>query len=115
MPRLEVRKYLYDIQQAAKRIQTFTRSCSLSDYEANAMLRSAVERQLEIVGEAIGRLLRQEPGLEAAISQARRVVGLRNRLIHGYADISNDIVWAIATIDVPRLLAEVTTLLDSPE
>ena len=83
MPRLEVRKYLYDIQQACQKIQNFTRECSLADYEANEMLRSAVERQLEVVGEALNRLLRMKPDLEASISQARRVIGLRNRLIHG--------------------------------
>ena len=93
MPRPEARKYLYDIQQACQKIQRFTRNRSLKDYQGDEMLRSAVERQLEIVGEALNQLLRVDPDLSTSISQARRVVGLRNRLIHGYTDIANDIVW----------------------
>ncbi len=96
--RLEVKKYLYDIQQAAEFIASFTAGKAFADYEADALLRSAVERQFEIIGEALARLARLDETLASRISEYRRIIAFRNILIHGYADIDHRIVWDIIEV-----------------
>lgn len=76
------------------------------------MLRSAVERQLEIAGEALTQALRHHPGvLTDEIPEAPRIIAFRNQLAHGYADIVDEIVWAIVEHDVPALRDRITMLL----
>lgn len=87
--RLEAKKYLYDVQQAAARIADFTIGKSYADYHGSPMLRSAVERQFEIIGEALARLARLDETLVAGISDHRRIIAFRNILIHGYADVDD--------------------------
>lgn len=110
--RLEVKKYLYDIQQAAEFIASFTAGKTFADYEADALLRSAVERQFEIIGEALARLARLDETLASRISEHRRIIAFRNILIHGYTDIDHRIVWDIIESKLPRLRHEVTALLE---
>jgi uncharacterized protein with HEPN domain len=112
MPRLEVRKYLFDIQQAGDLLLQFTKGKSFADYSADPLLRSAVERQFEIVGEALNQLLRFEPALASRISDTRRIISFRNRLIHGYDSLADDVVWGVLETNLPVLLHEVRTLLD---
>ena len=109
--RLEARKYLYDIKQAAGLIAEFTHGKQFDDYQADAMLRSAVERQFEIIGEALNQLVQQEPEMLSEISDARRIIAFRNRLIHGYASISSEIVWGVVETGLPLLIEEVEQLL----
>jgi len=78
------------------------------------LLRSAVERQLGIIGEAATQALRHFPEIEQEISDLQKIIAFRNRLIHGYVEISDEIVWAIATVDVPKLLGEVEAILPVP-
>ena len=73
--------------------------------------RSGVERQFGIIGEALNQMTRLEPALTAPITDYRRIVSFRNRLIHGYADISDNIVWGILESNLPRLRQEVAALL----
>ena len=75
------------------------------------MLRSAVERQFEIIGEALSQMTRLELALTAPLTDSRRIVSFRNRLIHSYADISDNIVWGILESNLPRLREEVAALL----
>jgi uncharacterized protein with HEPN domain len=89
---LEIRKYLYDIQQACELLNDFTASKTFTDYTANAMLRAAVERQFEIIGEALNQMLKREPALALRLSDHRRIIAFRNCLIHGYADIDDEVV-----------------------
>ena len=112
MPRLEVRKYLFDIQQACELLLEFTRGKSFADYSADPLLRSAVERQFEIVGEALNQLLRFEPAMVSRISHSRRIIAFRNRLIHGYDSLADDIIWGVLETSLPTLRQEVETLLD---
>jgi len=84
---LEPKKYLYDIQEAASRIVDFTSGKTIDDYRANAMLRSAVERQFEIIGEALAQLARLDEKTVARVSEHSRIIAFRNILIHGYAGI----------------------------
>jgi uncharacterized protein with HEPN domain len=108
---LEARKYLFDIRQACGLLTEFTAGKSLADYAADAMLRSAVERQFEITGEALSKLLQIAPSLAPAITDSKRIISFRNVLIHGYADVSNDAVWAVVQKNLPILLREVAQLL----
>src|SRR5262245_1233143 len=108
---LEIRKYLYDIQQACELLNDFTAGKTLTDYAANAMLRAAVERQFEIIGEALNQMLKREPALAPRFSDHRRIIAFRNRLIHGYADIDDEVVWGVLTTSLPRLRREIVALL----
>ena len=90
--RLEARKYLRDIQVAAERIERFTRGKGFEQYLADEMLRSAVERQFSIVGEALSRLDKDSPDVAAAIPHHGRIIAFRNILIHGYAAVDDRIV-----------------------
>ena len=89
---LESKKYLYDILQAAKRLTDFTSGKTFDDYEHNPMMRSAVERQFEIAGEALAQLATRNEELVARIGEFRRIIAFRNILIHGYADVDDRLV-----------------------
>lgn len=110
--RVEAKKYLYDIQQAAELITSFTAGKTLADYEGDALLRSAVERQFEIIGEALARLARLDETSAARIADYRRIIAFRNILIHGYAEIDHRIVWDIVESKLPTLRREVSALLE---
>lgn len=116
MPRREVLKYLFDIRTACDDLTLFTGGKTFQDYAADRMLQSAVERQFEIIGEALSQLLKVDPELGKSITDHRRIVAFRNRLIHGYANVDEETVWAIVEAMLPRLrieLAEVIAALDT--
>jgi uncharacterized protein with HEPN domain len=96
--RLETRKYLYDIRQACELLIQFTAGKTFADYAADALLRSGVERQFEIIGEALGKLARLDPATAARISDHRRIVAFRNVLIHAYDQISDELVWGVVDV-----------------
>lgn len=103
--------YLYDIIQAAHALHEFSAGKTFADYEQSALLRSAVERQFEIIGEALNQALHESPDLSQRIGNPRQIVGFRNRLIPGYRLTQNDIVWHALEAELPRLCHEVETLL----
>ncbi len=78
-------------------------------YKKNRTAKRAIERNLEIIGEAMNRLLKTDSTI--SISSARQIVNLRNKIIHGYDSISDEIIWTIATREVPKLKIEVDQLL----
>jgi uncharacterized protein with HEPN domain len=102
---------LYDIREACKKLTTFTKGSTLDDYLSDDLLRSAVERQFEIIGEALSRLHRIDPGLATRIHEYRRIVAFRNILIHGYAIIQHDTVWGVVQSDLPKLSRQIDELL----
>lgn len=104
MARRSREAYLWDITDSCGAIVEFVRDRNLSEYEQNRMLRRAVERELSIVGEAVGQATRRFPDLEASLGPVRQIVGFRNRIVHEYAEIDPDVVWAIVQNEVPRLL-----------
>lgn len=112
---LEIRKYLFDIQEACKLLIQFTSGKSLGDYKVDPLLRSAVERQFEIIGEALKQMLKLKPDLSQFITDHHRIISFRNRLIHGYADISHDFVWGVLESNLLKLRQEVKELLSSEE
>jgi uncharacterized protein with HEPN domain len=109
--RLESRKLLEDVRQAAALVADFTHGKELAAYEADVFLRSAVERQFEIIGEALNRLAHVDPATVARISQHRRIIGFRNTLIHGYDVVEDAVAWDIVQHYLPVLGREVTALL----
>ena len=111
---LEVRKYLFDIAEACDLLTQFTAGKTFTDYSADALLRSAVERQFEVVGEALNQALHLYPALANRVSDCRRIVAFRNRLIHGYAFVSDKVVWGVLETNLPTLRREVQSLLDEP-
>lgn len=110
MPR-DVRVYLYDILKAGEALTTFCQGKTFDDYAADLLLRSAVERQLGIVGEALSQALKLEPAFSAKITSARQIIDFRNLLIHAYAAVSAPVVWTVLEVHLPVLLEEVKVLL----
>ena len=108
----EICKYLYDISECCKLLAEFTGGKSLEDYKQTPLLRSGVERQFEIIGEAMGQLLNKAPEFEAKITDCRRIVAFRNLLIHGYAEVDDELVWGIVENQLPKLRDEVGALLE---
>ena len=111
--RLEARKYLYDIQNAIALLQEFTAGKGLADYEREPMLRAAVERKFEIIGEALTQLAKSDAEIAGGISEHHRIIAFRNILIHGYADVDDRLVWDVVETKLPILSKEVETLLGS--
>ena len=110
--RLETRKYLSDIRQAAASVQRFTSGKNLLDYQESDLLRSAVERQFEIIGEAMNKLAGTDETTARQITNFQRIIAFRNILIHGYADVDDGLVWDVVESYLPRLVAEVNNLLN---
>ncbi len=95
--------YLWDAHSRAEAILRFCAGCTEADYRADEMLRAAVERNFEIIGEAQNRLQKAAPPLAARIPEIGRVVAFRNLLIHGYAVADDGIVWRTVLEDLPPL------------
>lgn len=105
------RAFLWDARRAAGLVERFVADRSLDDYLSDVLLRSAVERQFEIVGEALNRLSRADPGLALRVPDLPRLVSFRDILIHGYAVVDDEIVWDAATNRLPDLLSVLDRLL----
>ena len=110
--RLETGKYLYDIQRACGRLREFTAGKTFADYEHNAMLRAAVERQFEVIGEAMTRLARVDEAVAAGITGYQRIITFRNVLIHRYDVVDNRLVWDVVQTNLPTLVREIDALLE---
>ncbi len=110
----EARKFIWDARQAVRRLREFTHGKQLGDYLADALLRSAVERQFEIIGEALRQVARVEPAMAARIPDLSRIVAFRNILIHGYASVDDRLVWGLLESDLPALSAVLEGLLEEP-
>lgn len=79
------------------------------NYQKNSLLKRAVERNLEIIGEAINRILKEDP--DFPVENARRIIGLRNQIIHGYDSISDENIWGIITGYLPRLKSDIDLMI----
>lgn len=112
--RLEARKYVLDIQLAADRIDRFTAGKRFEQYLADEMLRSAVERQFGIIGEALSRLSKDDPDVAAVIPDHAKIIAFRNILIHGYATVDDRIVWGVIENHLASLRSAVRGLLATP-
>lgn len=101
---------LRDMLDAARAVQSFIVGKNREDLDTELMFAFAVYRGIEVVGEAASRI---SPETQAQYSQIdwRNVVGMRNRLIHGYAEIDQGIVWNVAMIGLPTLIAQIEAIL----
>ena len=111
----EAKKYLFDIARAAELVRTFTRGRTFEEFESDPMLRSAVERQFEIVGEALNRLSRIDPETASRIRDHRHIIAFRNILIHGYADIDHRLVWGVVESKLSVLIQDVESMRESDD
>jgi uncharacterized protein with HEPN domain len=105
------RKLLYDIQTAIGLIESFANGKTYADYLKDAQLRSAIERQYEIIGEALNRLHKMGSPIINDITDVRRIISFRNVLIHGYDSIEHDVVWDVVENKMPLLKTQVKRLL----
>jgi uncharacterized protein with HEPN domain len=110
MPRDE-RAYLTDILESCDAIAGAVRDLDLTAYQRTRLIRSSVEREFIIIGEAVAALARIAPGTFAAITRARRIIEFRNRLTHAYRAVDDALVWAIIETDVPVLRQECGVLM----
>lgn len=108
----DIKKYLYDILMAVEETDSFFTDIPkrYDDFVSNFMLRRAVERNIEIMGEATNRILKLDSNI--AITNARKIVDARNYVIHGYDRLSPDILWSIVINHLPLLHEEVKKLLE---
>ena len=104
-------KCLYDIQLAITEIDSFMEMIpdDFFEYGKRPVIKRAVERNLEIIGEAVNRIIKEDPNFP--IENAQRIVGLRNQIIHGYDTVSDENIWAILHKHLPQLRSEVNSLL----
>lgn len=104
-------KLLDDIRDAAAFIAEATAGRSEASYTDDRVLRQAVERSFEVIGEAVKRLAQIDPATASQISHHERMIAFRNVLIHGYDLIDDALVWSTVQHQLPVLLAEVAALL----
>lgn len=97
-------KLLFDAITAMQAAQEFVAGLDLSAYRADRLRRSAVERQLEILGEAAARLLKEDPALAEQVPALRLAIGMRNRIIHGYDGVDDETVFRTVEGHLPGLL-----------
>ncbi len=108
----QIKKYLYDINESINSIETYLgENKNFYEYKQNKMLRRAVEREFEIIGEALNKLINLDKSI--AISSQNQIIGMRNRVIHGYDKVDDEIVWGTIIKHLPLLKSEVCILLDS--
>ena len=107
----EVQTWLEDIKQSIDEIEEFLpERRDFFEFKKDLKTRKAIERNIEIIGEAVNRILNVNP--EIKITNARKIVDTRNRIIHGYDSVSEDIIWAIVSNDLKKLRQEIINLLD---
>lgn len=110
-----LKAHFYDISTAINEVETFFNQVPrrFDEYSKNLMLRRAVERNIGIIGEAVSKILKDNPEIE--ISNARAIIATRNRVIHDYSAVTDDVMWKIVINDLPKLKIEVDTLLAEPD
>ena len=111
----DVPQWLEDVRDAAQFILAATRHQTFEVFSADRTLRQAVERNFEIIGEAINRIARADETVACQLTDRRRIVAFRNILVHGYDNIDLEIVWAVIQKALPWLLGEVEELLKQGE
>lgn len=106
-------KWLFDINFALAEIEFFFegKEKNFFEYQKNIMLKRAIERNLEIIGEAVNRIIKRDATFETKIADAKAIVGLRNQVIHAYDNVSDENIWSIVINHIPRLKKEVEKLL----
>jgi uncharacterized protein with HEPN domain len=106
----DIRACLKDIEQSIAEIYDFLpEKRNFFEFQKDLKTRKAIERNIEIIGEAMDRILKTDPTFP--ISDSRKIVDTRNRIIHGYDSVSEDIIWLIVNRNLPILEKQVKELL----
>jgi len=106
----EVQTWLEDIRQSIEEIETFLpEKLNFFEFQKDLKGRKAIERNIEIIGEAVNRILKIQPDIQ--ITNARKIIDTRNRISHGYDSVSEDIIWTIVVKDLKSLKKEIIELL----
>ena len=108
----EAKKRLRDIADCCAAVGRFATGKSFSDYLADDMFRSAVERKLGIIGEAFAKLEEADPVLTENFPELRKIIGMRNRIVRGYDNVDEELVWDVVQNKLPVLRQKVEALLD---
>ena len=111
----DARKLRWDARRAAERVTRFIEIKNFDEVETDDLLRSAIERQLTILGEALSQRRQFDPATAAVLPALARIVGFRNVLVHGYASVDNRIVWGVIETHLAPLLAALKNLLAQPQ
>ncbi len=108
--KLEIKKLLYDIKESIESIEDYLgEKRDFKIYSSDKMLRRAVEREFEIIGEAMTRIEKFDSSIQ--ISSKKQIISMRNRVIHGYDKIDNEIIWGTIVRHLPKLKQEIESLL----
>ena len=101
--------YLLDVLVSARKIRTYVEGVMRDEFFRDTKLQDSVIRRLEIIGEAAGRVspMFREENPQIPWNDMR---GMRNRMIHGYDDIDMNVVWETVQQDIPRLVAQLESL-----
>ncbi len=108
---IEIKTWLYDILNAVMEIESFFVDSpkEFAKYQNDLRTKRAVERNIEIIGEAMSRILKRDETI--IITNSRKIVDARNRIIHGYDSLSDDFIWGIIIKHLPILKIEIEKLL----
>lgn len=108
---VEIKTWLYDILQSINEIESYysDKPKIYEEYLADIKTKRAIERDLEIIGEAANRILKKDSNFQ--LKNVEKIIGTRNRIIHGYDKISDELIWSIVINHIPKLKDEVTKLL----
>jgi uncharacterized protein with HEPN domain len=114
---LHARDYLLHMQEAANCIHAYTTGVSHEQFFSNKMLRDAVVRNIEIIGEAANNLLEASPEFATKYPSIpfAQIYGMRNRVAHGYFSVSTDMIWDSVQIDIPELRKQIEMVLGELE
>ena len=107
--KLEINKYLFDIIISIESIEDYLgEKRDFFEYQNNKLLRRGIEREIEIIGEAMSKVLKLDP--DCQISNARKIVDARNWVIHGYDKVDDIVIWGIVVNHLPKLKTEIEKL-----
>jgi len=108
---LEIKTWLYDILQSINEVESYftDRPQKFEEYISDLRTKRAVERNIEIIGEAVNRILKRD--LNFQINNAQKIIGTRNRIAHTYDKITDDLIWSVIINNLPKLKKEVEDLL----
>jgi uncharacterized protein with HEPN domain len=107
----EIKTWLFDILQSINEVESYyaDRPKIFEEYVSDFRTKRAVERNIEIIGEAVNRILKRDKNFK--LTNARQIIGTRNRIIHTYDKITDDLIWSIIINSLPKLKEEVKDLL----
>jgi uncharacterized protein with HEPN domain len=107
----DIKTWLFDILNSISEIETYftDRPQKFDLYQKDTRTKRAVERNIEIIGEAVGRILKKDSTFQ--ITNSRKIVDTRNHISHGYDKVSDDVIWAIVINHLPKLKKEIEEML----